>query len=348
MRIGINLLYLIPGAVGGTETYARELIPELAKTNKLLVFCDRATAKTFVPSDNLQIVQLPFNSSNRFLRLILEQTLLPILVLIHRVDVLLSLGYSAPFIHFCPSVVTIHDLNWYYHPEDFTPFNKFMWEVLTRLSAKFSTAVVTDSIYSAESIHQVLHVGHVTPILHATPTKVKIKKYERTRPYLFTVLADYPHKNLSTLLKAFEVISKSLPELDLIVCGLGKQGKSTGRIKYLGYVSREELAGLYTGALAFVFPSAYEGFGYPVLEAMSYGTPVISSSATSLGEVVGGGGILVDPFDVSAYVVAITKLAKSATRRREWIARGTKRSLELKWGNTADSTLSVLKEVVNL
>ncbi len=345
MRIGINLLYLIPGKVGGTETYARELIPVMAETDQLVIYCDRSTALTFKPTKNVKIIALPFNSSNRLARIFLEQTLLPILCLVHQVDVQFSLGYSAPFIHFCPSVVTIHDLNWYFHPEDFNRINRYVWEWMTRLSARFSTHVITDSQSSADSLYQVLKIPKVkiTPILHATPSKVKTKQYPIQKPYLFTVMANYPHKNLASLLKAFDQLAKKFPDLTLVVCGLGKQSYSTSRVKYLGYVSREELAFLYTNASIFVFPSAYEGFGYPVLEAMSYGAPVISSNATSLSEVVGEGGILVDPYDIKGYVKAITEVFQSSKLRNDLILRGKKRSSELKWEYTSSKSLSVLR-----
>lgn len=348
MLIGINLLYLIPGKVGGTETYARELLPKLAKTNKLILFCGNESAATFAQSKNIQIVNLGYNASNRVIRLIVEQTILPILISTYKIDVLFSLGYTAPIIHFCPSVVTIHDLNWYYHPEDFSLINRVMWQVLTRVSARFSNHVITDSTASADSIRKVLKITNVTPILHATPTKIKVKEYVYARPYIFSALANYPHKNLQILIKAFKNISKQFPDLDMIICGLGKQNKSSERIKYLGYVTREELVGLYQGALAFIFPSAYEGFGYPVLEAMSYGTPVISSSAYSLSEVVGEGGILVDPADIQGFSSAIAEIYQSKTLRSRLIKRGTKRSLELKWDATAKKTLHVLKAVAKL
>jgi glycosyltransferase involved in cell wall biosynthesis len=350
MVIGVNLLYLIPGKVGGTETYARELLPILSQTEKLVVFCDRSAAKTFNENENTQIIPLPFNSSNRLARIILEQSLLPILCLIHKVDVLFSLGYSAPLIHHCPSVVTIHDLNWYYHPEDFSSLNRFMWQWLTRLSAKFSTHIITDSQASAASLHSVLKLpkDKISPILHATPTKVKAKKYPIQKPYLFTVMANYPHKNLTTLLQSFAMLSKKFPNLNLVVCGLGAQSSSTDRIKYLGYVTKEELAYLYANAEVFVFPSAYEGFGYPVLEAMSYGAPVISSNAYSLSEVVLNGGILVDPFDVEAYATAITDLVGSQRYRQKLITRGEKRASELKWKHTADKTIKILRKTALL
>jgi glycosyltransferase involved in cell wall biosynthesis len=350
MLIGINLLYLIPGKVGGTETYARELIPHLAKNNQLILFCGRETAQTFDESENIKVVTLPLFSVNRVARLLAEQTLLPLFALFHRVDVLFSLGYSAPVVHFQSSVVTIHDLNYHYHPEDFNLINRLMWQVLTVLSAKSATHVITDSSSSAKSIVKVLGIksGNVTSILHATPTVLNVPIKQTRRPYLFTVLGNYPHKNLKTLLEAFDHISEEYPRIDLVICGLGKQASSTTRIKYLGYVSRRELASLYKGALAFVFPSSYEGFGYPVLEAMSYGTPVISSNATSLAEVVGEGGLLVDPYDVKGYVEAISQVIKSKDLRVKLINRGKKRAGTLKWENTAKQTERILSEATKV
>lgn len=355
MKIGINLLYLIPGRVGGTETYARELIPLLARDHELLIFCGIETTTLFSGLANVRVVTLPLSSANRVLRIILEQTLLPLLATVRKVSVLFSLGYSAPLIHTMPSVVTIHDLNWYYHPEDFSKINLFFWKYLTILSARFSTRVITDSTYSATSIRKVLNLksSQVVPILHAGPTRVIAKMYSTKRPYLLTVVASYPHKNLSTLLKAFASLSSQFSDLDLYICGLSGRSdganskliKSLGledRIKIKGYVSREELASLYLGATAFVFPSAYEGFGYPVLEAMSYATPVVSSNTTSLTEVVGNGGILVDPYDEKGFATAITTLLKDAKVRRKWIERGAKRLTELKWEDTARATLKVL------
>lgn len=347
MRIGLNLLYLIPGKVGGTETYAREIIPHLSKAHQLVLFCGRETAPTFTESKNIEVITLPINSANRLARILAEQILLPIYCLRYKLNVLFSLGYSAPFLHTCPSVVTIHDLNWYYHPEDFSPLNRFAWEWLTRLSAQYSDHVITDSNYSRKSLIQVLGLADdkITSILHATPTILATGNKKTNNKYIFTVLADYPHKNLASLLTAFAQVSSKRADLDLVICGLGKQPSSSKRVKYLGYVTRTNLAELYAGAEIFVFPSAYEGFGYPVLEAMSYGTPVVSSRATSLQEVVGDGGILVDPYDIDGYVISINKLLDSPAERAKWVKRGKLRASELKWEHTAKSTLDVLKKV---
>ena len=347
MRIGINLLYLIPGKVGGTETYARELLPILAVGNELVIYCGRETAPTFMDIPHCQIIALPLYSRHRLARLLVEQTILPLRLIQDRIEVIFSLGYSSPIWHSCPAVVTVHDLNWYSHPEDFSPLSRLVWRYLTTWSARSADHVITDSRSSAEAICQVLHLSpvKVTPILHATPTKITVTPPTSRRPYLLTVLANYPHKNLVTLLRAFALLSEEFPDLDLLVCGLGKQPSSDSHLRYLGYVTRAKLAQLYTGASVFVFPSAYEGFGYPVLEAMSYGAPVVCSDATSLPQVVGKGGILVDTFAVDQYVQAIAYLLRSSIARHKYITLGTKRALELKWEDTSSTTLSVLKHL---
>jgi len=344
MRIGINILYLIPGRVGGTETYARELIPYLAKKHELIIFCGREAAPTF-SGPNIQVVTLPIYSESRAMRLLAEQTILPILCITKKIDVLFSLGYSAPFIHPCPSVVTIHDLNWYYHPEDFTWLERTIWQFLVRGSAKFSNHIITDSAFSADSIQKILGIkkSKVTSILHGVPKIINTMPTDLGYPYLFTVMADYPHKNFSTLLQVFAQLKLKFPTLHLVVCGLGRKiVDHKENVKILGYVTRAELASLYRGAKVFVFPSAYEGFGYPVLEAMSYGTPVVSSSSSSLTEVVGDGGILVESYAVAQYVKAISQLLDSESLRNKMIAKGNKRVSELKWSDTATKTLEIL------
>lgn len=226
MNIGINILYLIPGKVGGTETYATELIRAFTrlvkKNDKIIIFTGIEAESMFNKHANINVVVLPLYSNNRIVRIIAEQFLLPIYCIIYKIDTLFSLGYSSPLFHLCRSVVTIHDLNWYYHPEDFNTLNKYVWEYMTRLSAITANHIVTDSQSSADSIVNVLKISDnkITPILHGVPEKISLSHEEASiilnklaihRPYLFTVLAGYPHKNLVTLLKAFSKLVNSYP-----------------------------------------------------------------------------------------------------------------------------------------
>ncbi len=360
MRIGLNLLYLVPDDVGGTETYARELLsallPKLRADDRLIAYCGQETAPTFAPHPKMRVVTLPFYSKDRAVRLLVEQTLLPIRCFTDRLDVIFSLGYSAPFLHPCPSVVTIHDLNWYYHPEDFGPVSLLLVRFISQMSAFSSSHIITDSQASYASLVSVLGVpsAKVTPILHGTPRVVKVKK-RKTGHYLFTVVAGIPHKNLATLLRAFAAVAQTDSKLKLLVCGLGGRAERssealikelgiTSRVRLLGYVSPAKLAALYSQAKIFVYPSAYEGFGYPVVEAMSYHVPVISSNAFSLHEVVGKAGIQIDPYDVKAYAKAINSLLSSESRRKKLVKLGSQRVRELSWDKTAVKTLNILNQ----
>ncbi|GAB4028096.1 MAG: glycosyltransferase family 1 protein [Candidatus Microgenomates bacterium] len=365
MRIGLNILYLIPGGVGGTETYARHLISALIKQLKsedeLIIYATRETAPTFTETKQLRVVTLPIYARNRVLRLLAEQILLPFYLLHDHIDVIFSLGYSSPILHPCPAVVTIHDLNWYYHPEDFGGIEKLVWQILTTTSAKTSNHIISISHATTDSLMRVLHIPDtkITTILHGSPEKKMVKEGKSIieLPYLFTVLAGYPHKNLITLLQAFKEITKTNNELVLVVCGLSGRADSKSqkyirdnglenKVKILGYVDDNTLCNLYQNASIFVFPSAYEGFGIPVLEAMSYGVPVVSSNAFSLAEVVGNGGILVDPYNVAAYIGAVSKILKDSILRKDLIKRGQKRASELKWEKTATITLKIIKKEI--
>lgn len=371
MNIGVNILYIIPDKIGGTETYARNIIPALSKKlrrgDKLILFAGYETAPTFPTTHNIEIITLPVRSANRLARILAEQFLLPLYCVYYKVNIMYSLGYSAPFLHHCPSVVTIHDVNWYYHPEDFSPVNRLIWEYLTRLSAITSDHIVTDSKYSANSIVNILRVPlqKVTPILHGVPAPIKLSKKEATenlaklkikKPFILTVVAGYPHKNLSTLLKVFAIIAPKYKSLLLVVCGLGgkadisnlKLMKNLGlhaRVKILGYVDRKVLASLYLNTEVFIFPSAYEGFGYPPIESMSYGAPVVSANSSSLPEVVGNGGYLVDTYAVEQYVKSIETILTNKHLRNELVRQGKERIRKLNWEKSASDILLILNQL---
>lgn len=370
MRIGINLLYLIPDVVGGTETYAKELIAallsQIGESDELVAFCTRESSTIFSSQPKLRIHILPFHSQNRIARIIAEQTLLPFYSLKEGIDVLLSLGYTQPLLLPCKSVVVIHDLNWKYHPEDFSLIPRIFLQFLTTLSARRSSAIIAISQATKTSIVEhlsidpnkisVIYHGMTQSVNHEGAISITRKKYGLPKKYLFTVLSHYVHKNLETLVGAYEAIGKDEASLHLVIAGTGtgnakrlraKYIKETGnpKIHLLPHLTNQELAALYQGAEIFVFPSAYEGFGLPVLEAMSHQTPVISSNAYALKEVVASGGILVDPYDVEQYIIAIKQLLKNKTLRQKCIQAGVRQVSKFTWEKCGKETLSLIKKV---
>jgi glycosyltransferase involved in cell wall biosynthesis len=370
MRIGINLLYLIPGVVGGTETYAKELVAalhsQLGENDELVIFCSRESGTVFRSQPKLKIVTLPFHSQNRIARIIAEQILLPLYSLKEGIAVLLSLGYTQPLFLSCKSIVVIHDLNWQYHPEDFRLIPRLLLRYLVTLSAWRASAIIAISQATKISIvdHLSIDPNKISVIYHGMTQSVNHKdfigstreKYRLPRRYLFSVLSHYAHKNLETLVSAYLSIQKDEGSLHLVVAGTGTGSAKKLRAKYLKeignpkihllpHLTDQELAALYQGAEIFVFPSAYEGFGLPVLEAMSHQTPVISSNAYALKEVVGSAGILVDPYDVNQYIIAIKKLISDMQLRQKYIREGVRQASKFSWERSSKDTLALIRKI---
>lgn len=368
MRLGLNLLYLVPGEVGGTETYARELIPVLVQKLKpgdtLFLFTGRETASSFKTGGKLKVVPLPVFSRLRPLRLLFEQLVLPVYCLFYRLDLIFSLGYSAPFLHPCPSIVSIHDLNWYYQPKNFHPVTRFFWRYLTHFSAATSDAIITISHATKQSLIRIMQVpaGKITviPLGVSTPLKIKsseikacLQKYHLPKRYLLSVLSHYPHKNFPDLVHIFGQLSDKFPDLHLVVGGTGTAKDRLIRQQYIAhlpqqnihllpYLTRRELQIIYEQAELFVFPSAYEGFGLPVLEAMNFEVPVVSSDVFALKEVVGQAGILVKPADLAGFVSGAEKILNNQKLRRQYTQAGRLQASLFTWDRCATETLKLI------
>jgi len=368
MRIGINLLFLLPNSVGGTETYARgilEGLKQIDKKNNYLVFCNKEGYKTFKSSKNIKIICLPISGKNRFLRLLFELFLFPYYIAKYNVDLLHSLGYSTPFFLNCPSLVMIYDLNWYFHPEDFSFLKRIGWRFVVRNSAKFSTKIITSSNSSKESLinifkihyHKIEVVYGGLPKMKKTYPKNKLMKLGIRNKYIFTVTSTYPHKNLITLLKSFNFLIKHKNvSFQLVVAGLAgraheeiikyiRNNNLNNKVLLLGWVDDRTLATLYKFAELMVFPSLYEGFGFPVLEAMGYGAPVISSSSYSLKEVVGQAGILINPKDIQQLADKIDEVFSNKKMKDSLSKKGILRSKLFNWTLSAKKTLGIYYKI---
>jgi glycosyltransferase involved in cell wall biosynthesis len=172
--------------------------------------------------------------------------------------------------------------------------------------------------------------------------------------YLLYVGSLEPRKNLQRLLQAWTVAQRTVPpEIELVVAGAKGSslvfeecslGAVPARVHFMGYVADEQLPALYAGSLALLYPSLYEGFGLPPLEAMACGTPVVTSANTSLPEVVGDAAILVDAEDIQSIAEAIARIASSDSLRGELRGRGLERAKEFTWERTAEQTLRLLLE----
>jgi glycosyltransferase involved in cell wall biosynthesis len=368
VRIGINALYLIPGKVGGTETYLRKLVHGLAQVdgdNEYLLYTNRENAGSFsLTAPNFREVRCPLRASFRPARLAWEQSVLPLQARRDRVDVLHSPGYTAPLVLGCAGVVTIHDMNYHFFPADWGRAALVAHRLLIPLVARRTTRILTVSEASRQAIGTVLgvasskidvvHSGIDGNLVDTGPADERAvrERHGLSGPFLLSVTASHPHKNLDGLLRIYDRAARDWPAAPaLVIVGIkGRQQREIeeaqasrrgpGRVVLAGWVDDRSLSALYRGAAALVFPSKYEGFGFPVLEAMAAGLPVLSSNATSLPELVGDAGLLVDPADEEAMAKALRRLVDDGGLRASLIARGRQRAAAFTWRAAALGTLA--------
>jgi len=291
--------------------------------------------------------------------------------LIHEPDVLFIPAHVLPVFHPRRSIVTVHDLGYLHYPEAHTSHARRYLDWSTRWNAHRATAVLADSeatrsdlirFYDAapQKIHVVYlgrdaRLNRVTDLSRLDEIRAR---YGLVGRYLLYVGTLQPRKNLERVVQAFERIC-GLPDLaDLQLVLAGKQGwlyetlfrqvahaGLQGRVIFPGYVADADLGALLSGAEAFVFPSLYEGFGIPVLEAGGCGVPVITSNTSSLPEVAGDAALLVDPLDVDAIADAMYRLVTDASLRAELARRGLENVKRFSWEKCARETLAVLESV---
>lgn len=266
-------------------------------------------------------------------------------------------GFNPPLWSKSPVVFTIHDLIHLRFAEESSVLKRMYYQLIVCPAAYRYARVLTVSEYSKQEIldwiglssEQVKVVYNGVSSSFTAEGAVHIAGY----PYLLCVLNTKPHKNLERTLEAFAQsgVSSAVKLLlrvrysPKIVSHLHKLGIQN-RVEFIGQVTDEELAALYRGALALLFPSLYEGFGLPALEAMACGTPVLTSNVTALPEVVGDAGILIDPHDVGAIAEGIRRLVEDSALREELRRRGLERARQFSWDRTAELTWNVLQEAM--
>jgi glycosyltransferase involved in cell wall biosynthesis len=362
-RIGINALYLIPGRVGGTEIYLRGLLRALAAfdcLNRYFVFTNRETGADLVPeNENFAGVPQPVHAAVRPARLLWEQSGLPLHAARLHLDVLLNPGFTAPLLCGCPQVTVFHDLQHKRHPEYFRWFDLPFWNFFLFWSAHVSQLLLADSEATAADLRAYYRLPESrirVAWLGVDEAFFALGARRRPEPFLLTVSTLHPHKNLAGLLRAFAIFRRSHPEFRLVVCGL--HGFSSdplhelreslglaGAVEFPGWIPREELHALYERAWAFVFPSLFEGFGLPVLEALAAGIPTACSAIEPVAGIAADAALPFDPADTNAIAAAICRVCDDAELRERLSAAGPRRAAQFSWKATAEATLGALLDV---
>jgi glycosyltransferase involved in cell wall biosynthesis len=356
--------------LGGNETYATNLIEALAEIDQLNRYTLYVTKREAIE-----------RFANRWPNFTVKQTLphtplvrIPLTLVRelrrHPVDVL-HVQYTAPPLAPCPVVATIHDLAFEHLPETFNRRSWMQMRLTVRRTARRAAQIITVSEYSRQDISKTYKIepqrilvtpeaarAGFSPVTNETELKKVRKTYGIERDYILSLCSIQPRKNLVRLIEAYSLLRQSRPEVKLPQLVLaGKRGWLDGEtfnaarqsvggsdILFTGYVGEEDLPALYSGAACFVYPSYFEGFGLPILEAMQCGAPVVAGNRTSIPELVADAGLLFDPFDTSALVEALKRILDDADYRARLRAKGFLRSGEFSWKETAQLTLKAYEK----
>ena len=376
MKIGVNTLFLIPGEVGGTETYLREVLLAMAGISagiEWVLFTNRENdgclRRIFGSFSHFSFHPLPLRATNRYARIIQEQIDLPLRAARRCVDILWSPGYTAPFFSHCPEAVTIPDMQYRRYPEDLTPLARLATDILVRMAAKRCRRVIAISEFSRREILnftdareesvRAIPLAADPAFAYPIPEGIRRQKLKELlpseKPYILCIANTYPHKNVHTLIHAFGGIMEKIPH-QLVLVGKPRLGEpavrsalsmlpDSSRVQRLMRVNDNDLCALYQGADLFVFPSLYEGFGLPVLEAMMSGVPVLTTKCGSIPE-VGGDSVHyfdhADTKDLSRQMLEI--LSWPEEYRKNLILQARNQAERFSWEQTALKTIECLKE----
>jgi glycosyltransferase involved in cell wall biosynthesis len=362
--VGLNLLYLLPGVVGGTETYASGLIhgfSNVGTADEFVVFLNQESADWPLPEDSrFRRVVCPVRAVSRTARYRYEQFRLPGEAVARGVGVLHSLGYVAPLHLQCPSVVTVHDVHHLAYGRLREWPRRVLLAQVVRRSVRRAAAVITDSRYMRDEVARaydlspervdVVWLAANFRLQPAGPPDAGVAGRDIQEPYVMAFGGITSNKNLERLLEAFRIArTRHGMSHRLVIVGRVppsiRLSDTEGAIA-TGYLDEPGLAGVLAGADALVFPSIYEGFGLPVLEAMAAGVPVVCSNATAVPEVAGDAAVYFDPLDVEDMASRVALVAGDERLRSDLASRGRARAASFSWERAARETLAIYRRVL--
>ncbi len=359
----------------GVGVYAKNLIDNLVTAGQLelfLVVQDDDPDFTYSGLPHVTVLRMPSRFFRKTpLRLLFEQTGLPLLIRKYRIDVVHSLHYSFPLFRFgALSAVTIHDMTSLLMPEMHVGIKVVYFRFFLRQALRGSDALIFVSrsarhdyvahFGSPRGLSMVVHHGK-GPGFQPSSDEVRIAPvrahYALPARYILYVGTIEPRKNLDRLVQAFAALAPNYPTLSLVIAGMmgWKQDHLLGlchslgiqdRVLFPGFVAEEHKASLIAGCELFVYPSLYEGFGLPVLEALASGVPTVTSNLSSLPEVAGDAALLVDPKDANALAKAMDAILSDPELAAELRRKGPEQAAKFTWEHTAEQTTAVYQELI--
>lgn len=368
--IGINLLWLVPGQVGGSEestlASVRALVDQADPDRDLRLFVLEPMLRSHPDLvDALPVEVLPMSGRARWGRVAAETSWLALRS--RGFDLLHHAGGTAPPLRAAPYVLTLHDLQ----PLEATATHGVLKRAYLNLAIPPSvtgarlTIVPSDfvrrSVLSRLSIDpdRVVVVPHGVDVLaHPTPADVLTERYRLDGPVILYPAITYPHKNHGLLVEAFAEVHRQRPDALLVLTG-GRGGEEDRlraqidrlglrhRVRRTGRISAADVAGLYDLAAAVAVPSRYEGFGLPAIEAMAYGAPLVAADVTALPEVVGEAGVLLPVDSPSAWADALVTLLDDAAERERLANLGRAQAARFTWSANATALAGVYRRALD-
>lgn len=368
MRIAIDA-HAIGEKLTGNETYISNIIEQIAgKDNghEIILFFTRPEAEAAWRNRYENIKTRLLRPANPVIRI---PVVMPLLTRALHAD-LLHVQYAGPPIIGTPLVTSVHDIAYEHYPEFFTRKEVIQFKLTIPTTARKAVKVLTLSEFCKRDIAErysipedkivVTYAGvdeRFQPSNGSNGNKKVKKKYGIEGRYILTVGNLQPRKNLVRLMAAYSLLRKARPDIDhkLVIVGkkawkfspiLASANKSSWSddIILTGYVDDSDLPDLYRGADVMVYPSVFEGFGLPPLEAMACGTPVIVANRTSLPEVVGDDGILINPYDTEEMTAAMASLLLNKDVRELYGRKGVERAKRFSWANVANTCMEAYQE----
>ncbi len=361
LRIGLDA-HMVGSRETGNETYVRGLVrgfSQLQSDFHLYVYYVGSAWAT----DDGRVHFRSIASASPWLRLTLG---LPTRSIRDSLDVL-HVTYTVPLWARCPVVVTVHDISYVAHPEWFSKRDLRVLSATVPLSIRKARRVITVSEICREQIieHYRVPRDKVVAIPNAagpaaSPLSDEAAHQELSalgldpqRPYVLAVGNLQPRKNLIRLITAIRRMAAAGLDISLVIAGpehyraeevLAAAREATERIRFTGYLTDRQLAACYSCAAAFAFPSLFEGFGIPALEAMAHGVPVVCSEVEALREVCGDAALYFDPFDVDSISEALTRAITDSQLRIDLSRQGRVRAAQFSWLQSAQQTLAVYEQ----
>jgi glycosyltransferase involved in cell wall biosynthesis len=354
LRIAIDASRATAARITGTEQYALQLIRALIRLNTAhditLYFRDEPPADLFPTSERVTRCVIPFARLWTHLRFAAA-------LASDRPDITWVPAHTLPVLFPGHAAVTAHDLGYRYFPQAHPPRHRLYLDWTTRYSASRASVVFADSRATADDLTRFYgtpqrKIRVVYPGVDALPVgdvETVKRKYELPDRYFLFLGTLQPRKNIARLVQAY-----ARAQVDAALVLAGGQGwlydpswvADVPNVILTGYVDDTDKGALYAGALALAFPSLYEGFGFPVLEAMLCGTPVLCSNSSSLPELAGDAALKVDPLDVEAIAVGLRRLSNDAMLSDDLRARGYAQAAKFTWERAARELLAGLESVV--